>query len=368
MQQGNIFQDEMPVCLLVVTADAAKKKITIDNNDSTVSEITDLFSARPEAVKQSTGESCTSSPYIGDVQRQPVFGGVNWQIQYKSEACSLSSSASKARSLNREWILSCCLNPWIASYLPANIPTPNTTRANLQGNKMARWSHKTVISQEAVFEIGSKMSSKKVQKFINVEKVWKWPFIWWRFFWTIYQEFLCAVGAEQAPLPPETRASFGVLGAISPLPLSSLAVTAKSLLWKSGLSDQHWSNHNGEVVVVVVVAVRGGGGALLSVTLHKAATASTRLIGLKSQLHHFCKESTRSPTHGKTTVRWYSQPTTPWELAVSCASGDQRTGNWICFPPKLLIIEVTLMWKGHFSQVTLIHLLSPCLFPFVESL
>lgn len=99
---------------------------------------------------------------------------------------------------------------------------------------------------------------------------------------------------------------------------------------------------------------------LLSATLHKAATASTRLIGLKSQLHHSCKESTRSPTHGKTTVRWYSQPATPWELAVSCAHGDQRTGNWICFPPKLLIIEVTLMWRGRFSQVTLIHLLSPC--------
>lgn len=107
----------------------------------------------------------------------------------------------------------------------------------------------------------------------------------------------------------------------------------------------------------------GGGGArrgLLSATLHKAATASTRLIGLKSQLHHSCKESTRSPTHGKTTVRWYSQPATPWELAVSCAHGDQRTDNWICFPPKLLIIEVTLMWRGRFSQVTFIHLLSPC--------
>lgn len=107
----------------------------------------------------------------------------------------------------------------------------------------------------------------------------------------------------------------------------------------------------------------GGGGAwrgLLSVTLHKAATPSTRLIGLQSQLHHYCKESTRSPTHSKTTVRWYSQPATPWELAASCASGDQRAGNRICFPPKLLIIEVTLMWRGHFSQVTLVHLLAPC--------
>lgn len=58
----------------------------------------------------------------------------------------------------------------------------------------------------------------------------------------------------------------------------------------------------------------------------------------QSQLHHFCTGSTRSPTHGKTTVRWYSQLTTPWELAVSHANGDQCTDSWICFSPKLLII------------------------------
>lgn len=80
----------------------------------------------------------------------------------------------------------------------------------------------------------------------------------------------------------------------------------------------------------------------------------------QSQPRHFCTESTRSPTHGKTTVRWYSQLTTPWELAVSHANGDQCTDSWICFSPKLLIIETTLMWRGHSSQVTLIHLLSLC--------
>lgn len=41
----------------------------------------------------------------GDVQRQPVIGGVNWQIQYESRARSLSSSTGEAGSLNREWIL-----------------------------------------------------------------------------------------------------------------------------------------------------------------------------------------------------------------------------------------------------------------------
>lgn len=54
-----------------------------------------------------------------------------------------------------------------------------------------------------------------------------------------FTEFLCVLGIERAPRQPETRASFGVPGAISPLPLSSLGVTAKSLLQKSGLSDQH---------------------------------------------------------------------------------------------------------------------------------
>lgn len=45
---------------------------------------------------------------------------------------------------------------------------------------------------------------------------------------------------------PEMWASSGVLGAISPLPLSSLAASAKSLLQDSGLSDQHRNQHNGE--------------------------------------------------------------------------------------------------------------------------
>lgn len=58
----------------------------------------------------------------------------------------------------------------------------------------------------------------------------------------------------------------------------------------------------------------------------------------QSQLHHFCTESMRSSAHGKTTVRWYSQLSTPWELAVSHANGDQCTDSWICFSPKLLII------------------------------
>lgn len=75
-----------------------------------------------------------------------------------------------------------------------------------------------------------------------------------------FTEFLCVLGIERAPRQPETRASFGVPGAISPLPLSSLGVTAKSLLQKSGLSDQHWSKHNGEVVVAVQGGVVGGGG------------------------------------------------------------------------------------------------------------
>lgn len=69
------------------------------------------LSLQDQRLKNKVHETCSSSLYIGDVQRQPVIGGVNWQIQYKSRACSLSSSPSEARSLNREWILSCCLNP-----------------------------------------------------------------------------------------------------------------------------------------------------------------------------------------------------------------------------------------------------------------
>lgn len=56
----------------------------------------------------------------------------------------------------------------------------------------------------------------------------------------------CVLCIEWTSHLPEMWASFGVPGAISPLPLSSLAVTAKSLLQKSGLSDQHWNKHNGE--------------------------------------------------------------------------------------------------------------------------
>lgn len=56
MQQGTVFQDELPVCLSIVTAQAEKKKkiiIMVENNDSSVSEIKDPFSARSEAEKQS---------------------------------------------------------------------------------------------------------------------------------------------------------------------------------------------------------------------------------------------------------------------------------------------------------------------------
>lgn len=132
----------------------------------------------------------------------------------------------------------------------------------------------------------------------------------------------CVLCIEWTSHLPEMWASFGVPGAISPLPLSSLAVTAKSLLQKSGLSDQHWNKHNGEAVLRLCTGSDGFN------TFNRT----------QSQLHHFCTGSTRSPTHGKTTVRWYSQLTTPWELAVSHANGDQCTDSWICFSPKLLII------------------------------
>lgn len=85
------------------------------------------LSLQDQKLENKVHESCSSSLYIGDVQRQPVIGGVNWQIQYKSRACSLSSSPGEARSLNREWILSCCLNPWIASYHSTNIPMLHPT-------------------------------------------------------------------------------------------------------------------------------------------------------------------------------------------------------------------------------------------------
>jgi len=103
------------------------KPWTRQNNFQSLKKLQTL-SLQDQGLKNKVHESRSSSLYIGDVQRQPVIRGVNWQIQYKSRACSLSSSPSKARSLNREWILSCCLNPWIASYHSANIamlhPTP----------------------------------------------------------------------------------------------------------------------------------------------------------------------------------------------------------------------------------------------------
>lgn len=54
MQQGTVFQDELPVCLSILTAQAEKIiVIMVENNDSSVSEIKDPFSARSEAEKQS---------------------------------------------------------------------------------------------------------------------------------------------------------------------------------------------------------------------------------------------------------------------------------------------------------------------------
>lgn len=330
----------------------------IENNGSPRYKITAFF-PRDQRQKNKVHESCTSSPCIGDVQRQPVFGGVNWQIQYKSGACSLSSSASKARSLKREWILSCCLNPWIASY-----HRPNTAALHPWGNKMARWNNKTVISQETVFEIGSEMSSKKkkVQKFTNVEKDMKVAFYSVAIFrnnGTFAKNFfvLWVLNEPLVRLKREPPLGFRV---------RSHHCLCHHLLWLPNLCS---GNQGSQTSTEANTMERWWwrwcvGGGLLSGILHKAATASTRLIGLKSQLHHFCTESARSPTHGKTTVRWYSQPVTPWELAVSGANGDQCAGSWICFPPKLLITEVTLMWRGHFSQVTLIHLLAPCFVSF----
>lgn len=106
------------------------------------------------------------------------------------------------------------------------------------------------------------------------------------------------------------------------------------------------SQHNGE--------------GLLSGSFEQAATASTHLMELKVNSAAPSRREPQSPTHGETTVRWYSQLATPWELAVSHANGDQCTGSWICSTPKLLITDMTLMWRGHSSQVTSIHLLSPC--------
>lgn len=176
----------------------------------------------------------------------------------------------------------------------------------------------------------------------------------------IYKEFLCVVGIERAPRPPETRASFGVPGAISPLPLSSLAVTAKSLLRKSGLSDQHWSKHNGEVAAA---AEAQGGGAVVC-DFAQGSDGFNTFNRTQKPAPPLLHREREEPDACKTTVRWYSQPVTPWELAVSRANGDQCARSWICFPPKLLITEVTLMWRGHFSQVTLIHLLAPCFVSF----
>lgn len=86
-----------------------------NNNDFRRMRKSQTLSLQDQRLKNKVHESCSSSLHVGDVLRQPVIGGVNWQIQYKSKACSLSSSTGKVRSLNWEWILSCCLNPWIAS-------------------------------------------------------------------------------------------------------------------------------------------------------------------------------------------------------------------------------------------------------------
>lgn len=55
------------------------------------------------------------------------------------------------------------------------------------------------------------------------------------------------LGTAKALFPfsssPVKTASSGVLGAISPMPLSSLAVTAKSVLQKRGLANQHRNKH-----------------------------------------------------------------------------------------------------------------------------
>lgn len=102
-------------------------KVCIRQNNFQRMKKSQTLSLQDQRLKNKVHESCSSSLYIGDVQRQPVIGGVNWQIQYKSRVCSLSSSPSEARSLNREWILSCCLNPWIASYPSTNIPMLNPT-------------------------------------------------------------------------------------------------------------------------------------------------------------------------------------------------------------------------------------------------
>lgn len=149
-----------------------------------------------------------------------------------------------------------------------------------------------------------------------------WIFEQWRQQTPLISAFVFCV-LNTVPHPPEMWASSGVPGAISPLPLSSLAVSAKSLLQKSGLSDQHRRKHNGAGPLGDFA--HGGDG-------------FNTFNRTQSQHQHFCTESTRSPAHGKTTVRWYSQLATPWELAVSHANGDQCTDRWICFSPKLLII------------------------------
>lgn len=71
-----------------------------NNNDFRRMRKSQTLSLQDQRLKNKVHESCSSSLQVGDVQRQPVIGGVNWQIQYKSRACSLSSSTGKARSLN----------------------------------------------------------------------------------------------------------------------------------------------------------------------------------------------------------------------------------------------------------------------------
>ncbi len=136
------------------------------------------LSLHDQRLKNKVHESCSSSPCICDVQRQPVIGGVNWQIQYKSSACSLSSSPSKARSLNREWILSCCLNPWIASCHSANIPMLHPTPMCQEEKQPTpiqwrQYNNRRMTSWEPDFQSYNyfKLAVKcleKVQKFRNV--------------------------------------------------------------------------------------------------------------------------------------------------------------------------------------------------------
>lgn len=140
-------------------------------------------------------------------------------------------------------------------------------------------------------------------------------------------------------------ASFGVLGAISPLPLSSLAVTAKSLLQKPGLSDQHWNKHNGEGRLFWDFAQAAMASTHLIEHKVSSTTAAQRAQGAQRMARQLWGDTLSSQRHES------------WQSLMPTVTSAH---SWICFPPKLLIIEMTLMWRGHSSQVTLIHLLSLC--------